>query len=144
MKHFKYFGLIAIFTFISCKKPEFEAPAGYVHITVSLNSMVYDNLRYIGGTYLFEYNDDGFPAGKNGVMVYRDVNWFNAFECSCPLDSCMLNYDRENDPFILECECCESWFSVATGSCLQGDAEGKFLRAYKTYVEGSTLYVRNN
>ncbi|MDL2314653.1 hypothetical protein LJC16_00150 [Bacteroidales bacterium OttesenSCG-928-C19] len=146
MRYIKYCISIVLIFFLSCNKTESTAPAGYVYITVGLGSIAYRNLAYTGGHYFFEYNTDGEGsiAGVNGVLVYSAEAWkyYNALECTCPLDTCPLTYDKEMFP-ELKCECCNSTFSGLDGSCFEGEAKGKVLRWYNTSVDRGYLYVRN-
>jgi Rieske Fe-S protein len=68
----------------------------------------------VGGVWLFRYPTEKDPC----ILIRPDEQTFVAYSQKCTHLSCAVYYAREKNR--LECPCHEGYFSVQTGSVLQG------------------------
>lgn len=135
--------LIAIIGFSvlsACNQEVPEDPIPYVLVNeqINLNSLLYEELRLIGGTAYLE------DAGVKGIVIYRaSQDEYRAYDRACsfrPSMECERVAVDDSGLFLVD-TCCGSNFDFY-GFPSAGPARFP-LREYLTYVSGSTLVIRN-
>ncbi|WP_114777467.1 Rieske (2Fe-2S) protein [Botryobacter ruber] len=138
----KYFSLLPCFLFLLLSSCNDNAdrpaiPNVLVNEQINVRSAMYPRLQQDGG---YAY----IAGGYKGIMVVRQsADLYYAFERTCPYDpaaACSQIEADDSNLFIID-KCCGSQFSFQ-GNVMAGPAVYG-LRAYKTSLVGSTLYISN-
>ncbi|MCK4661943.1 MAG: Rieske 2Fe-2S domain-containing protein [Bacteroidales bacterium] len=133
----RFFIIIFIFCllFKSCKDKNDKIP--YVYVDIYLNIEDFTDLTVPGGSV-------NITGGVNGIVVYRiSYDNFVAFDRTCsyqPEKNCKVSTDSSQNYLI--CSCCDSEFSIFTGSVTKSPAEFP-LKEYQTELDGSSLHIFN-
>lgn len=118
--------------------PDDPIPNVLVNTQINLNSLLYDDLRLIGGSALLD------NVGVRGIVIYRaSTNEYRAFDRACsyqPSQTCEQVAVDDSGLFLVD-TCCASSFDFL-GFPTSGPATWP-LRQYETFVSGSTLVIRN-
>lgn len=113
-------------------------PIGEASCQIDPNSPYYSGINNCDG---YEY----IVGGHNGIVVIR-TGWsdFVAYERTCPADTARLEINEEYGNIVLECPQCHSRFNTFADGCpLEGSTTSCFLYRYRTYYDGSLLYISN-
>jgi hypothetical protein len=141
----------AILIHPGCQKGNENPPLGYIDISISPNSTLYQELNVVGGWRYLDESDGVLPPSR-GLIVYRSSNdQFMAYDRTPPYkpDSC-CNANKtictkllvgNEYPFVVD-TCTDSRFLILDGSPVEGPAN-KFLYTYITEYDGYTLYIHN-
>lgn len=122
----------------SCKKDRQDGvPLVGVDIEVNVTLPSYLALMTPGGwAYL--------TGGSNGILVYRNIDDFVAYDRHCPHrpeDLCRVHME-DSGIILADTTCCHSRFSVLDGSLLEGPAR-RGLQRYNTTFNGTVLRIYN-
>ena len=134
-----------------CDKDDENPQFGYVNISISPNSTLYQELNIVGGWMYLDESDGVFPPSR-GLIVYRSsTDQFMAYDRTPPYksDSCC---DASNKnctkllvgaeyPFVVD-TCTGSRYLIIDGSPAGGPTD-RFLYLYITEYDGNTLYIHN-
>ena len=112
-------------------------PYRKVDITLSVGDPNYYMLNHDGG-YLY------LTGGVNGIIVYRMLNEFKAYDRACPYDwensNSWLCY--EPSELMIHDSCCGSRFNIIDGTVMNGPARHP-LKYYRTSFDGMLLRIYN-
>lgn len=114
-----------------------DIPRRNVDITISIGDPNYYMLNHDGG-YLY------LTGGVNGIIVYRMLDQFKAYDRACPYD--WANSDSwlwyEPSELTIHDSCCGSRFNIIDGTVINGPAKHP-LRYYRTSFDGMLLRIYN-
>ncbi|MCF8297746.1 MAG: hypothetical protein K9J13_09410 [Saprospiraceae bacterium] len=122
-----------------CKKKEAYPliPNVYVNLYIDINSALYSELQHDGG-YMY------FTGGNRGILVYRTIDEFKAYERTCPYDpdkDCARIEVDQSGLFAVD-SCCMSKFLLLDGSVHSGPSTLP-LKQYRTDFDGDFLHIYN-
>ncbi len=136
-----FLSLLFIIISVGCKKTkenEDYIPNVLVNFYIDINSTQYNGINSVGG---FVYVN----GGVRGIIIYRkSYNEFIAYERNCPYQPLNTCARVSVDPSYMTVTdtCCGSKFLLLDGSVVKGPATTN-LKMYKTYLDGSLLYISN-
>ena len=109
--------------------------------SVNLNLPQYDNIKYAGGNILIP------QIGIKGVYLFNlSGNSFFAWEASCPNHNPNNCSQMKNIGVLIQCECENFKYSLATGQLIDEATEPKKyypLLNYPVKKNGSNLIISN-
>jgi nitrite reductase/ring-hydroxylating ferredoxin subunit len=130
-------GIFLLSVIISCKEKEDLVPFAYVNFTISIADPEFADLNTVGNSIMV-------TGGVCGIVLFRlSQDEFVALERNCtfqPSDRCAVAPDSSG--LMLECPCCDSFFSISNGTHMGGEAS-RPLTMYETSFDGMYLHVYN-
>jgi len=150
-----FFSIIIVLTISlsSCNKNNDVIPDVYVNFTLDLNDPQFVNLSALGGSDTIDsrtnnWGRDAAGYNNNGIIIYRGVDEFFAYDRTCPHDynlgdlSIKVNIDLKYYTMAVCPECGTMYSLGAYGTPYSGI--GRYpLRNYKTSFDGRFVHVWN-
>lgn len=131
-----WISVLIILSSTQCKKDKKENRV-YVDFTIDLTSIQYSDLNASGGWMYLN-------GGENGILVYRSIDDFYAYDRTCTLrsDSCKpIEMDKKNFFFPYDTKC-KSSYSILDGTPHTGPSTRPLI-IYHTSFDGHYLRVYN-
>ena len=135
----------------SCNKKNDVIPDVYINFYLDLNDPQFVNLNALGGSDTVDattnnWGRDAAGYDNNGIIIYRGIDEFNAYDRTCPHDYAVngLSIKVKIDFLDAVCPSCSTRYSLSSyGTPLPGGVSRFPLKNYKTSFDGRYVWVRN-
>ncbi|TAL79506.1 MAG: hypothetical protein EPN88_01690 [Bacteroidetes bacterium] len=137
----------------SCTKKNDVIPDVIVDFTLDINDPQFVNLNALGGSAIINPNTNNWPYAAgfdgNGIIVYRGVDEFLAYDRTCPHDysvnglSIRVNISPTSSIDAV-CPKCGTTYSLSANGTPSSGVGRYPLKNYRTNFDGRYVRVWNN